>query len=148
MLHFLSSQPLTLLFSLPIPLTCIQESILNSSCSFRIPGFSVLRSDRSHSRSGILSPDAKPPSSGVIIFIWQGLFFFELSTSSLYLLDPCSDYVGVNISLNNTFSFLNVYAPSIRSSPMDSRTDSFSPSILLFFRNLIILGDFNCHHPS
>ena len=40
-------------------------------------------------------------------------------------------------------SFLNVYAPPIRSSPTDGRTDSFSPSS----RNLFILGDFNCHHP-
>ena len=44
-------------------------------------------------------------------------------------------------------SFLNVYAPPIRSSPTDGRTDSFSPSILSFSRNLFILGDFNCHHP-
>ena len=44
-------------------------------------------------------------------------------------------------------SFLNVYAPSIRSSPTDGRTDSFSPSILSSSRNLFILGDFNCHHP-
>ena len=44
-------------------------------------------------------------------------------------------------------SFLNVYAPPIRSSPTDGRTDSFSPSILSSSRNLFILGDFNCHHP-
>ena len=44
-------------------------------------------------------------------------------------------------------SFLNVYAPPIRSSPTDGRTDSFSPSILPSSRNLFILGDFNCHHP-
>ena len=39
--------------------------------------------------------------------------FSELSTSSLSSLDPYSDYVGVNISLNNStsMSFLNVYAP-------------------------------------
>ena len=51
-------------------------------------------------------------SSGVIIFVRQGLFS-ELSTSSLSLLDPYSDYVGVNISLNNfsSVSFLNVYPP-------------------------------------
>ena len=30
---------------------------------------------------------------------------------------------------------------------MDSKTDSFSPSILPSSRNLFILGDFNCHHP-
>ena len=36
--------------------------------------------------------------------------------------------------------------PPIRSSPTDGRTNSFSPSILPSSRNLIILGDFNCHH--
>ena len=141
LLHFLSSHP--------VDLICIQESNLNSSSSFRIPGFSVLRSDRTHSRSGILSPDALHASGGVVIFVRQGLSFFELSTTSLSSLDPYSDYVGVNISLNksSSVSFLNVYAPPICSSPMDGRTDSFSPSILPSSRNLFILGDFNCHHP-
>ena len=71
-------------------------------------------------------------------------------TFSLSLLDPCSGYVGVNISLNNSssLSFLNVYAPPpILSSPKNVRTDTFSPSILPSSRNLFILGDFNCHHP-
>ena len=88
-------------------------------------------------------------SGGVIIFVRQGLSFSELSTTSLSSLDPYSDYVGVNISLNksSSVSFLNVYAPPIRSSPTDGRTDSFSPSILPSSRNLFILGDFNCHHP-
>ena len=88
-------------------------------------------------------------SSGIVIFVRQGLSFSKLSTSSLSLLDPYSDYVGINISLNNSssVSFLNVYAPSICSSPMDGRTDSFSPSVLPSSRNLFILGDFNCHHP-
>ena len=40
-----------------------------------------------------------------------------------------------------------MYAPPIRSSPTDGRTDSFSPSILTSSRNLFILGDFNCNHP-
>ena len=37
--------------------------------------------------------------------------FSELSTSSLSSLDPYSDYLGINISLNNSssLSFLNVY---------------------------------------
>ena len=67
---------------------------------------------RTHSRSGILSPDATHASGGVVIFVRQGQFFSELSTS-LFSLDPYSDYVGVNISLNNfsSVSFLNVYAP-------------------------------------
>ena len=141
LLHFLSSHP--------VDLICIQESNLNSSSSFQIPGFSALRSDRTHSRSGILSPDANHASGGVFIFVRQGLSFSELSTSSFSSLDPYSNYVGVKISLNNSFSlsFVNVYGPPIRSSPTDGRTDSFSPSILPSSRNFFILGDFNCHHP-
>ena len=105
LLHFLSSHS--------VDLICIQEFNLNSSSSFQIPGFSALRSDRTHSRSGILSPDTTHASGGIVIFVRQGLSFSELSTSSLSLLDPYSDYVGVNISLNNSslVSFLNVYIP-------------------------------------
>ena len=45
LLHFISSHPVD-----PI---CIQESNLNLSSSFRIPGSFALRSDRTHSKSGI-----------------------------------------------------------------------------------------------
>ena len=106
-----STELLHFLLSHPVDLICIKESNLNSS--FRIPGFSALRFDRTHSRSDILSSDTTHASGGVIIFVSQGLSFSELSTSSLSSLDPYSDYVGVNISLNNSFSlsFLNVYVP-------------------------------------
>ena len=92
---------------------CIQESNLNSSSSFQIPGFSALCFDRTHSRSGILPPVATHASGIVVIFVRQGLSFSKLSTSSLSSLDPYSDYVGINISLNNSssLSFLNVYTP-------------------------------------
>ena len=112
-LHARSTELLHFLSSHPVDLICIQESNLNSSSSFRIPGFSALRSDCTHSRSGILSPDATHASGGIVIFVRQGLSFSKLSTSSLSLLDPYSDYVGINISLNNSspVSFLNVYAP-------------------------------------
>ena len=140
LLHFISSHPVNLI--------CIEESNLILSSSFRIPGFSALRSDCSHSRSVIFSTDVTDASGGVIIFVRQGLFFSELSTSSLSSLDPYSDYVEVNISLNDSssFSFLNVYAPAIRSSPKDSRTNFFFPSILPSSTNFFILRDFNCHH--
>ena len=64
-------------------------------------------------------------------------------------LDPYSDYVGVVISLNNPslLSILNVYALPICSSSTDGRTESSSPSILPFSRNLFILENFNCRHP-
>ena len=108
-----STELLDFLSSHPVDLICIQESNLNSSSSFRIPGFSALRFDCTHSRPGILSSDTTHASGGVIIFVSQGLSFSELSTTSLSSLDPYSDYVGINISLNNSSSqsFLNVYAP-------------------------------------
>ena len=138
LLHFLSSHP--------VDLICIQES--NLSSSFQISGFFALRSDRTHSRSGILSPDATHASSGVITFVRQGLSFSELSASSLSSLDPYSDYVGVNISLNNSslLAFLNVYAPPIHSSPIDCKTDYFFPSILPPPEISSLLKDFHCHH--
>ena len=121
LLHFLSSYH--------VDLICIQESNLNSSSSFRIPGFSALHSDRTHSWSGILSPDAMHASGGVVIFVKQGLSFSELSTSSLFLLDPYSDYVGINISLTNfsSVSFLNVYAPLFAPPQRMSEPTPFPP---------------------
>ena len=99
-------------FSRPILLT-LSASRNPIITHFSLSGFPALRSDRTHSRSGILSRDTTHASGGVVIFVKQGLSFSELSTSSLSSLDPYSDYVGVNISLNNSslVSFLNVYAP-------------------------------------
>ena len=97
LLHFISSHP--------VDLICSQESNLNFSSAFQIPGFSALRSDRTHSRSGIFSPDATHASGGVIISVRQGLSFSELSTTSVSSLDPYSDHVGVNISLTTSPRF-------------------------------------------
>ena len=60
---------LLFILSPPVILICIQETNLNSSSSFRIPGLSVLRFDRTHSRSSTLSPDATHASGVVIIFV-------------------------------------------------------------------------------
>ena len=124
LLHFISSHLVDLVY--------IQESNLNLSSSFQIPGFSALRSHGTHSRSGIFSTDVADASRGVIIFVKQGLSFSELSTSSLSWFGPYSDYIEVNISLNNfsSLSFPNVYASPIRSSTKNSRTNFFSLSIL------------------
>ena len=127
-----STELLHFILSHPINLICIQKSNLNLYSSFRIPGFSALRSNGTHYRSGIFSIDVTGASGGIIIFVRQGLSFYELSTFSLSLLDPYSDYVKVNISLKDSslLSFLNVYAPPIHSSLKDSRINFFSPSIL------------------
>ena len=65
--------PLTLSVSRNPPLTLLPLS-----------GFSALRSDRTHSQSGILSRDATHASGSVIIFVRQGLSFSKLSTSSFF----------------------------------------------------------------
>ena len=125
LLHFISFHPVDFIY--------IQDSNLNLSSSFLIPGFFALRSHGTHSRSGIFSTDVAYASGGVIIFVKQGLFFSELSTSSLSSLGPYSNYVEVNIPLNDSssLSFLNVYAPPVHSSTKDSRTNFFSLSIPL-----------------
>ena len=91
-----------------------------------------MRSHGTHSRFDIFATDVADASGGIIIFIKQGLSFSELSISSLSSLEPYSNYVEVNISPNNfsSLSFLNVYAPPIRSSTKDSRTNFFSLFIL------------------
>ena len=108
-----STELLHFLLSHPVDLICIQESNLNSCSSFWISGFSALCSDRTHFRSGILSSDTTHASSGVVIFVRQGISFSELSILFLPSLDPYSNYVGINISLNNSslLSFLDVHAP-------------------------------------
>ena len=51
-----STELLYFLLPHPIDLICIQEFNHNSSSSLQIPGYSALRSNRTHSRSGIFSP--------------------------------------------------------------------------------------------
>ena len=72
----------------PVDLICIQESNPNLFFSFRIPGFSAVQSDGTHSRSGIFSTDVTDASGCVIIIVRQGLSFSELSTSFLSSLGP------------------------------------------------------------
>ena len=93
LLDFISSHP--------VDLICVQESNLNSSSSFRNPGYSALRSDRTHSRSNILSPDDPHASGDVVIFIRQSRSFSELSTSPFSSPDSYSNYAGINMLLNN-----------------------------------------------
>ena len=99
-------------FSRPI-LSTLSASRNPISTHLPLSQISALRSDRTHSRSGTLSSAATHASGGVVIFVRQDRSFSELSTSPLSSLDIYSDYVGVNISLNNSssLSFLNVYAP-------------------------------------
>ena len=104
MLEFFEQEALNYFtFSLPI-LSTLSVSKNPILTHLLLPGFSALRFDHTHSRSGILSPDATHASGDVVIFVRQCLSFSEFSTSSLSSLDLYSDYVGINISLNNSSS--------------------------------------------
>ena len=72
-------------FSRPIPLTL---SASRNPILIHLPlsRFSALRSDRTHSRSGILFRDVTHASDGVVIFVRQVSSFSELSTPPLFFL--------------------------------------------------------------
>ena len=130
----------------------IQESNFNSSCFFRIPGFFVLRSDRTQFRSAFFLSIPRTHArggGGIIILVRQGLSFSELCTSYLSSLDSYSDYVKVNISQNNSssLSLLNIYALHICFTPTDSRTKPFSFFTFAFARYLFNLWYFKYHQP-
>ena len=110
-------------------LICIQKSNLNSSFSFRIPKYSALRSDRTHFRSSMLSPDNPYAHRGIVIFVWQSLSFSKHSTSSLSLslLNPYSDFARINISLTTPQRSLSSMFMFPYSLFFD---DSFSPPFL------------------
>ena len=116
----------------PVDLICIQESNHNSSFYFRISGFSALRSDRTHSRSGILSPDTTRASGGVILFVRQRLSFSKLSISSLSSFDPYSDYLGLTSHAYSLMFVLPLFSLLLR---IAERTSFLpSPEISLFLR--------------
>ena len=133
-----------------VDLICIQEPNPNLSSFSQIPGFSAVRSNCTHSQSDIFSTDVTHSSSGVIIFVGQSLSFSELSTSSLSSLDPYYEYVGVNISLNNSssLSFVNVYAPLFVLLRRIAKPTPFlpppfpPPEISLFWRASIVIIPF------
>ena len=69
------------------------------------------------------------------------------SENSFACLKSTTSNCCAQVFQNSSLSFLSVYAPAICSSPTNSRTDSFSLSILYSSKNLYILGNVNCHHP-
>ena len=132
LLHFLSSHP--------VDLICIQESNLNSSSSFWIPGFSAVRSDRTHSRSGIFSRDTTN-ACGVIIFVRQGLSELSASLSSF---DPYFDCVGVNISCSHSLMLMLLLFALLRRM---AKPIPFPPPFFLLSEVSSFWGDFKMRSP-
>ena len=66
---------------------------------------------------------------GVLILVKNGLSCTSLSTQSLSILDPSSDYLAIAVKIKGTtpIHLFNIYVPPIHSSSSDSRPKSFSP---------------------
>ena len=104
LLHFLSSHP--------VDLICIQESNLNSSSCFWIPGFSALHSDRTTPGLAFSPPIPHMLAAALSVSSSRAYLFLNFLPPLFLHLIPILDYVGINISPNNSssVSFLNVYA--------------------------------------
>ena len=125
-----STKFLRFLSSHPVDLFCIQESNLNSSSSFRIPGFCDLIAPTPGLAYSL--PMTRTPVVASS-FSSSRAYFSRNFLSPLSPLDPYPDYVGVIISLNT------------------SRSHCLSHSLFALLyeyssKNLFILRDFNCYH--
>ena len=145
LLHFISLHSVNLI--------CFQKFNLNPSSSFRIAGYTAMRSNRTPSWSGIFSFDDPHASGDIITLVRLGLSFSELSTFSLSSLNLHSDYVGFKqFLLILTKQFLLAIFPLTFMLPLIAlfrriaKPTSF-PAVFFSFTNLFILGYFNCHHP-
>ena len=67
-----STELLHFILSHPVDLICIQESNLNSSSYFRIPGFSALRSDCTHSSLAFYLQISRTPAAASLFLSSRG----------------------------------------------------------------------------
>ena len=119
LLHFISSHPVCLI--------CIQESNFSSSSSFRIPEFSALRSNRTHSRSGILPPDDLDASGGVSLHSGGLKLTYPPSGTQKTFLIP----VGKKYSIGSfSLTFLSMTLTRQLFSVAPLLTSLLSPSLL------------------
>ena len=120
LIAFLSGNQYDLIF--------LQKTHLSATKKFEIPGNSTLHRDRTFGRQGHVSAGTHITGGDVLILIHSDLAFSPVSVSSLSSQDPYSDYICVKVLFSNhsPLQFLNLYFPSIGSTPSDSRTTTFS----------------------
>ena len=126
-------------------MVAIQEAQFSNKTTVRIPGFQppvVTRRAR-----GRQSGAATAKGGDVAIYVRGGLPFTPLTGRPLAPSDDSTEVCGVRILGKTPISILNVYRPPIRRAPDDDRLDRFDPGALPSGDDLIILGDFNAHHP-
>ena len=113
-----------------IDILCLQETHLNSSVNLKIPGYDVLRKDRSSNRIG----------GGVAILVRSHLKFCGISLPDF---SHDIDAIGVKLWLANMeVTVINLYNPNGNNNGHDFFnfiSNNFSNS------NLVVVGDFNAH---
>ena len=119
-----------------VKVVVIQESKLSpKSKNPCIQNCTTVRKDRSHGQGG-----------GLLIFIHRSITFSKQPSSPESLSDPHLEELSIKAELGNTKLIIsNVYI-----SPTSSCSNGYQSSIeyLLTTPDILILGDFNAHHPS
>ena len=119
-----------------VKVVVIQESKLSpNSKNPCLQNCTTLCKVRSHGQGG-----------GLLIFIHRSITFSKHPSSPESLSDPHLEELSIKAELGNTKLIIsNVYIP-----PASSCSDGYQSSIehLLTTLDILILGDFNAHHPS
>ena len=125
---------------------CIQETKLQPSTRFRIPGYKAYRQDRTSTpRSASLVGGR---GGGVLTLVRDGLPHSPWPLPDLSSSAPTCDFLGIQVHLRKTTLYLlNAYVP-VFSSSADSRRRTLDLSLLPSSPSTFIFGDFNAHHPS
>ena len=112
----------------PIPdVICLQETFLSSKYEPIISGYSIVRKDR---------PPHLGRGGGVCFLVKSSISFNELSIS---FTDEKVQFLGIQI---NDLVLFNVYNP-----PTNKLLTSALNSVVCGHPKLLLLGDFNAHHP-
>ena len=112
----------------PVPdVICLQETFLSSKYEPIISGYSIVRKDR---------PPHLGRGGGVCFLVKSSISFNELSIS---FTDEKVQFLGIQI---NDLVLFNVYNP-----PTNKLLTSALNSVVCGHPKLLLLGDFNAHHP-
>jgi exonuclease III len=110
---------------------CLQETKLSKSASDpKIPGYAVLRQDRSNH------------GGGIAILIKDDITFKQIKLPQSAI-DPHIESQAIEVAFDNgPLTLVNAYIP-----PVSSCGAGYKPTIshLLSFPNAVIMGDFNAH---
>ena len=132
-----------------VDICCLQETNLGPDAELpRFRGYTVLRQDRRVGRDGTPATGSRG-FGGVLVLVRVGVQFQRLP-APIASQDLASDVLAVRLHPpppHGPFIVVNAYRPPIRSSSSDLRADFFDPGLFPRGPRVIVVGDFNAHHP-